>query len=736
MISDPTNFPPAITSNGGKSLSATRHESRGSELVSPAEFSFKIPAEHAEFFAKRVAHKEQKRVRRLLVALEEIYRSPKTNPAIRRFATELNMNFNTLRRQYYAFTLGCEKASQIYAPGDWRSVLNWTKVRTEKARLPFAFLEFWRTLGEQNQRCWKPAWDELMQIIRTRQGFPHGTTPAKFYKNLPGFPGGPSGTDWPKIDPVLGHPAGMSYENLMRHISDPFDTSLARHGRAKASALRVPVLKTRVGLHIGQYVEFDDHDFNQKPMFQKKPMRPSGFGAVDVLTSCMPLAAFKPNLWSFEEQKRLTLTEREFMWFVIAYLTTVGVRTDSIGTTLIVERAKAAIREPFRSRLLAMVPNLKIYDGGGKPREAGQPGPLAGFARPAFDGQWRGKAKGNFRTKALIESFWNPVDNQTAMLVGQMGKDRDHAPAQLHGAESYTASLVRQIEAKNLSPEAAAMIEFPFLTFHQWSQFAHEAIMRINRATDHNCEGWEKNNFVKVVWREDETSDEWRPVSDLKFLSPARREILDAKIAHGQKLTRPIRLSRWDAFQSLRHELKPVPLYHIPELVGRENALDAGEPLAVGRSLAGLFTFECAEIDPDPIEFYARDERGYLKTGDRYVCFVNPCAPTHLIACDEQLRVKAICPRYERARLDNEPALKALMGEQGAFEAAARVRLNLRHDDAAKQIRALKARNAEGLAGDAGTPPRAIGPDAVSDCTTELLEREAALENETPNDWV
>ena len=728
MISALEHFPGSELTDSSGAIAATDKVT----VTAPTPgFTFEVPAAHAEFFAKRVAHNEQVRVRRLLAVIKDIYDSGKVNPTIRLFAPDLEMNFSTLRRHNYAYTLGCEKARQIFAPGDWRSVLNFTQVKGEKANLPFATLELWRTLGELNQRCWKPAWDELMNIVRNHHGFPHGTTGAKFYSKFPGY------AEWPVIDPVLGHPAGMSYENLMRHKSDPFDTSLARHGRAKASALRLPVLKTRVGLKIGQYVEFDDHDFNQKPMFQKKPMRPSGFGALEVLTASMPLAAFKPNLWNFEEQKRLTLTEREFMWFVIAYLTQIGVRTDSIGTTLIVERAKAAIREPFRSRLLALVPHLKIYDGGGKPREAGKPGPLAGFAKPAHDGQWRAKAKGNFRTKALIESFWNPVDNQTAMLAGQMGKDRDHAPGQLYGAEQYTAALVRQIEKQNVPAEIAAMVEFPFLTFHQWSQFAHEAIMRINHATDHHCEGWEKNHFVKILWREDESSSEWRPVEDLKFLSPMRREILDAKIAQGQKLTQPVRLSRWQAFQNLRHELKPVPLYHIPELVGRENALDAGEPLAVGRNgKPGLFAFECAEIDPDPIEFYARDERGFFKNGDKFICFVNPCAPSHLIACDDKLRVVAVCPRYDRARLGDDPALEKLMGEQGAYEAAARVRLNLRHDDTAKANRELRERNAA-LLGDAAEPRPALNAasEGVSDCTTELLAREAALENQPPDDW-
>ena len=686
--------------------------------------SFNVDTEE-EFFARRVPgaavpgqEGEQGRVRRLLAALKEIWMNRETegvNPAAKRLARTMQMPWGTLRRLYYGYTRGVYKAKRTFAPGDWRSVLNWSKVREADNNLPFAFCELWRTLGEQNQRCWKPAYAELMNIVRTRFGFPHGTTPAKFYDRLPGF------SEWPQIPPGAAHPPGMSYDNLMRHTSDPFETSLARHGRAKASAWRVPVLKTRVGLRIGQYVEFDDHDFNQKIMFQQKPQRPSGFGAIDVLTSCMATVAFKPNLWDFVEEKRLVLTEREFMWFVIAHLTTVGVRTDDIGTTLIVERAKAAIREPFRSRLLASVRNLKIYDGGQRDvasNNGAKPGRLASFARPAHDGQWRARAKGNFRTKALIESFWNPVDNQTAHLIGQMGKDRDHAPAQLHGMEQYTAQLVRQITDKNIPLERAALVEFPFLTFHQWRELAQEGIMRLNRTPEHNCEGWEKLGFERVQWRESEDSPDWMAVSDLELLSEVRREILSAKIKANQALTRSVRLSRWEAFQSLRRELAPLSVASIPELVGVENALGAGELMEVGKTKPGLFVFECDEIEPGPIEFYAKDERGFLRNGDKYVCFVNPCAPRQLIACDEKLRVKAVCPRLERASLADPESMQRAMGVQGSYEAAAKMKLNLRHDDAARAIREMRERNTMTL-----TPP---APPKIS-----RADREAFLSEET-----
>lgn len=641
-------------------------------------FTFQIPDEHGEFFATRVQADEQRRVRLVLGAVGEIHSRRDTegvNPACKRLAVTLQRCWGSLRRDYYAYTrLGARKGSEFFKPGDWRTVLNWSKVKSDKVNLPHAFLELWRELGELNQRKWKPAYEELLNILATGFGFPHGADgKVRSYKKIPGF------ESWPVMDAVLGHPPGMSYGNLMAHKSDPYDTSLARHGRVKASELRLPVLKTRTELRFGQFVEFDDHDFNQKCLFQKRPMRPSGFMAIEVLSACPALLALKPNLWDFEEQQRLTLTEREFMWFVVAYLTSVGVRRDAIGTTLITERAKAVIKGEFKERLLAIVPNLKLYAGAIPERNA----------RAPHAGQFDGRGRGNFRTKALVEGFFNPLDNQTASLAGQMGKDREHAPAQLHGQEKYTKELVKAIEAGGLSLERAGQIQFPFLTFHQWRLLAHDAIARIKQARDHACEGWATLGFERVQWRASAESAHWFEADEFKRLPAVERSILQHRIDTDTTLTRSLKLSRAEVFANLRHEVKPVALHHVPELVGRANALNGGvKPLRVSK---GLFSFDCEEIEPDTLYFYARDARGYLPNDAEYICFVNPCWPQHLIACDDALRVVAVCPRYERAH--DDASLHTAMGQQQSYEAAARVRLDLRHDAAARRNAAERASN-------------------------------------------
>lgn len=649
--------------------------------------AFAIDEVSAPFFAKRVPHVEQSRVRKLLAVFQEIHLAGRgrQNPEIKRLAMALQMPFNSLRRLYYGYARGCTKeiAGSImhFSPGDWRSALNWSKVRPERENLPAAFLEFWRTLLENNQRKAKPAWDELMQIIRTGYDFK-----GRQFKKIPGF------DQFPQVDPILGHPVGMSYENLCRKKSSEYDLAATRQGRAAATEHRIPVLKTRVGLRIGQFMEFDDHEFDQKILFQKKPMRPLAFGAVDTLTDCLFKLGMKPTLWDEDYEVKRKLTEREALWFILAVLCGTGYRRDKIGTTLVIERGIMTLRDPYLSRLLNVVGDyVKVYLGS----NAGN------HTRAAHAGQFGGQPKGNPRTKRLIESKWNPLNNQLASLLGQVGKDRDASPAQLYGAEKYTGQMIRAADEKHLPVEA---LQLPFHAWNQWAPLAHDAAMRINLARDHQCEGWEKCGFVRKFWRSDASSTIWHTEQDFSLLSEIDRAVLTAKMngPAGTDLSKVERASRWEVFQALRRELTLLPMYHVPEIVGPEFALRAsggGEQLLTVRN--GLLSFDCAEIDSDSIHFYARDIAAeashFIPNGRKFVCFVNPYLPTHLIACDEQLRVQAICPRYERA--SDQASLDSAMGAQAAMEAAQRVRLNLRHDDESRMKRAMKEHNASILGG-------------------------------------
>ena len=103
--------------------------------------------------------------------------------------------------------------------------------------------------------------------------------------------------------------------------------------------------------------------------------------------------------------RRTKLTEREFRWFVVAYLTTVGYRQDT-GTTFIVEHGTASIRADFERRIQLATGRKVMVDRGG----------IAG--QPAYAGMFEGQARGNFQFKAALERARVLVRNEMAALPG------------------------------------------------------------------------------------------------------------------------------------------------------------------------------------------------------------------------------------------------------------------------------------------------------------------------------
>jgi hypothetical protein len=188
------------------------------------------------------------------------------------------------------------------------------------------------------------------------------------------------------------------------------------------------------------------------------------------------------------------------------------------------------------------------------------------------------------------------------------------------------------------------------------------------------------------------SNPQWLPWTEFKKLPEQQQAIVRSMIDSDPSLVRDLRLSRQEVFNQGRKQLTKLAWELLPSLVGPENALS--DPISPDK---GLFRFDCAEIDTDTLEFHARDARNYLPSGEKYICFVNPYAPTHLVACTADYKVVAVCPRYDRASRNDQHSVERLMGEQQSFEAQARVRLNLRHSDAAAAKREMFDNNARVL---------------------------------------
>ena len=536
----------------------------------------------------------------------------------------------------------------------------------KRTLLPAAFKEFYRALREKHQRVATAAHDELVLIYRTRYDLE-----GKFYDRIPGFDG------WPPANPLTGLPEGWTYKNLQKAVPDhPWDRAASRQGLAAASAFRPPVRTTRVGLRIGERVEFDDHQFDLKVHFagQSRAMRPVCFGGVDGLSSFVSLAV-RPTLWDDAAEQKRTLTEFQFRSFVLFWLSTHGYRDDDRGTTLVTERGTAVIREDFESR-------LRAFTGGRVKVSAGSM-----FSEASHPGHYAPRGKGNFRHKAAIEGFWGILENVLDRLPARMGSNqRLNGPAELHGREMV---LARTLDlARVLPPEFAEQLLFPVLNFSTFSKLAYGALETLLADPDHNLEGWEELGFTRMEWRSDESSPVWLPQSALLQLPEPERLALSTRLATSEALSRCVRLSRGEVWQRHSGELKRLDPSAMCRLMNPEDAIE------VTVSQQSLVEFQDqAKFGPGTYRFLAESRRRALYPGDKFLAYFNPLLPRWLQLVDSKGAPVAMLEAWEAPSRSDLEGVKRQMGRQAAWEAGRKSRLASRHFDEAEQRAHLAEHN-------------------------------------------
>lgn len=640
------------------------------ELATTNEFSFKIPPQDLIYFAG-LPDAVQLVTRLRLQWMEIITRAPKVRPACKRIAATLQQqqrgcSWQRIYKLYYQFTAGTDK----HPAGDWRILVNWAKVGTERRELPALFIEkVWRKLCEDNQRVTSEAWRELCQIWRTRFD-----THGREWTELAGY------AVWPEAEPTTDLPAGWTLQNLSRYTPDKFELAAARIGIQAASNMGLKVRTTRVGLQIGEHVGFDDHEFDVKVNFpgQLQSWRPRCFGAVEDLSDAMPLLAIKPTFWDADEDKKRVLTETDFMWFVVTYLTARGYRPDT-GTTFYVEHGTAAIRDWFEANITAVTNGKVKVARGGK------------FNKTAHGGQFAAPGGGNFRFKRLVEQYWRMINDRLAGLPGQTGLNRDRNPEEMDRTDAYNNKLLKA--AQSLDVERAAQIIFPRLAWNEFVSLAHEKVAAINDERDHKCQGWEKCGFLIKEYRREAQQIDWSPYP---LLAQENSEVQNA-VATNDLLYRVRRMTRAEAYATRAHELTTVPVECIPALVGKNFALRNGDPLTVRN---GEFEFEDWRIDSDPMRFMALDATGRpLREGEKFLAFCNPMNPDALVICDASLRVISACPPVHMPAHNDEAGIKRAMGAKNSWLAAKLSAQRGRHEADAKAIQFIKRHNAAVLEG-------------------------------------
>jgi hypothetical protein len=545
--------------------------------------------------------------------------------------------------------------------GDWHTLLNAAKAGPAHYRsggsvenLPVlcnaAFAEYVRSEIELCQRNNKQAHRNIIaRWNRWRAG--------DLKSAIPGY----------KVCPPVGEnglfPDGWSYDNMIARLKpDRADLARARQGQRAASQYRPAVLTSRVGLRVGEFIQFDDVEFDLRINFpgQLSAMRPRGFFSIDVASAFDTGMSWKPTLWDEVEEKKKTLTEQDFLWFVVNHLLDCGYRADERGTTLIWEHGTATVRDRnFIEKLMSLT--------GGKVRPA-----VSGIlGAEQMAGMFEGGGRGNFRFKSLREGAFSLLHNYFQCLPGQVGRNRESSPEQLHGLERYNSQLLKVVPT--LPADRAALLQFPVLTWDEFIDKAQHLLREISDRTDHEIEGWDACRNIAYQWRL-AAGQEWQSDEAYAALPEASRQALSVLFSQMPDLRQPRRLSPRQVWHRNASQLTKFQHQQMP-LIFAHRAEELGIEVSVRK---GLIELNHASFGVDPIFFQAIDGRrgaGFrMSEGSKFLAFVNPHAPDHLVACDSRLAVVAVCPFWARPSRNDLPAVAEMMGRQ-------RVAENARHRD-------------------------------------------------------
>ena len=443
----------------------------------------------------------------------------------------------------------------------------------------------------------------------------------------------------PKADPATGHPCGWSLKNIRRLRPKKAELALAKQGQKAASRFLPPVLTTRVGSAVLSRVLFDDQDYDQ--------LLADGFLAISGISSATRPVSF--NCLDFFTARHLdnhlrlaykdqsadttkTLTGKEFCWFTIKQLLTLGYRTDEHGTEYIFEWGTAnnwsnkdltslGGHHSFDDALEALTEGHVYINRSGK------------FEGPVFANMcFQASATGNFKFKTWIESSFRLLRIYMQALPGPTGSfARLNGKEETYGiqlAENRLLSVITNCPDRALQEFLVENIRHELLDLQTFAALVSSVYRAINMATLHSLEGWRKCGFTVPLWRLKPESENWFSQSELPTLypDPEERALIIRRLNSDPRLTKNDLMSRDEAFALSiardRHLITRLPDQMVAHLLPMEWAV----PVTVGANHS--FTLP-NPIWPDSRETYVASweelERTItLEGGTRLRVYHNP----------------------------------------------------------------------------------------------------------------
>ena len=540
------------------------------------------------------------------------------------------------------------------------------------------------------------------------------------------------------------HPSGWSYRNLKALAPEVDVWKAATQGVAAARAYLPSLPHTRVGLGPMEVITMDDVWHDVEVLFlngRELPTheRPVEVGVLDVLTGCHVA-------WQVWPVRRRADGSREMVdasvqRFIQAQLFC-GIGIHPRGLTELLEHGTAGLAEAEVQRINAI---LARYITPPEGRQWLTVCRSSTTGEPIAKGLFCERACGNPRHKAMIESSWNLLHNALATLPAQVGKDRDHAPADQEGLRREDKALLQMVnEVAKANPAALDILrqaEFHAVSFHQFKEALRLVKDRINRRTDHALEGWEACGFVRHLAKLPGGAE-----LDLEAVPADRREATAALI---KTLCAPVSLRKMSPLEAFSAASAATALVRFPLAAAMEIlGADLAQELAVSPrgTLAVRDRFSQERLTYLALATDEAGNRKELTRGARLRVWANPFNPAAILVADLEGHPLGLCPLLEATRFGNPEADQANLGLwqqanaeqkkrlepllQPKREQAAQTRQNLA--DLIGQAKAAQAaadakQDLEGLVGMATTKNTKSTKDAV-DATYFGGEAESGLE--------
>lgn len=556
--------------------------------------------------------------------------------------------YHSLRTKYYKW---------IRSGRDWFSLVDcrasgpnfYQKKINEREALAYDFLEYWRELCQRNQRKYAPARRLLLRIWRTH--IDDSVHPPARVDKIPGY-----NNAWPKADPSHGHPAGWSKENLYRHGPTKQEKVAAQQGRKALAAHRPLVMRSRRELELGQFQVFDDvdHDFECYFAEQTKPLRIQQFHGLDILAGYQMCRGYRPQVIDYDTGKRTHLKEKDFLFLLTHSLMTNGYR--ATGTHLLMEHGTTTLPEKIIALLSDMTGGKIVVEMGAIQKDS------------THAGLYEAAGKGNYRFKAHIESWHNLLHNETGFIPGQVGKNRDYRPEELHGRQKHAIELSNAVAALALSaPERAAKLLFPFLNYNDSIWALNDIQDRINDRTDHDLEGWVDLGFTTFDYRLELDTENWKSQEQLLKYAEPQRSIIAGWVKSTPGALRARKMSPREVWNRGKHNLVKLAPHHAALLLWH-----TGTQREVPVRSAQL-QFEDETLGPEPFNYLAvihpvQGATYIAHDDDKYSTVVNPFDLDRLFLFDSRGRYIGWVERTERPSLADTDAIKRQIGKKAAIE--------------------------------------------------------------------